>query len=92
MAGERDRCSTVQDGLPFTALTGFNRSGARRALPRIGQSAAGSKWSCYLGGPNHYYDPSVFSLPNTGFSWQCGTEHFDWPLAETDVSLAKFSP
>jgi hypothetical protein len=85
---------TVQDGLPFTALTGFNRSGSKAGVasdrPNLLPGVNGVP---ILGGPNHYYDPTVFSLPNTGFYGNVGRNTLIGPgLAETDVSLTKVFP
>ena len=85
---------TAQDGLPFTALTGFNRSGNKASVasdrPNLNPGVTSVP---ILGGPNRYFDPTVFSLPATGFYGDVGRNTIIGPgLVETDASLTKIFP
>ena len=85
---------TLQDGLPFTALTGFGRSGNKASVssdrPNLN---AGVNGVPILGGPNQYYDSSVFSLPPVSEYGNLGRNTIIGPgLEETDVSLTKIFP
>ena len=80
----------VQDGVPFTAWTGFRRSfgpGAQVDRPDL---APGASTNPILGGPDRYFDPMAFVLPAPGVLGNVGNNTLIGPgLALTDVSLLK---
>jgi len=61
---------TVRSGVPFSPQLGFDRA---RALPRSGGAgqrpnlAPGASLNPVLGGPDLYFDPMAFTLPEAGF-------------------------
>ena len=61
---------TLRSGVPFSPVLGFDRA---RALPRSGGAgqrpnlAAGASLNPVLGGPDQYFDPLAFELPEAGF-------------------------
>jgi hypothetical protein len=62
--------ATVRSGVPFSPVLGFDRA---RALPRSGGAgqrpnlAPGASLNPVLGGPDLYFDPNAFLLPDAGF-------------------------
>ena len=61
---------TLRSGVPFSPVLGFDRA---RALPRSGGAgqrpvlASGASANPVLGGPDRYFDATVFALPDPGF-------------------------
>jgi len=61
---------TARSGVPFSPVLGFDRA---RALPRSGGAgqrpdlAPGASLNPVLGGPELYFDPLAFTLPEAGF-------------------------
>jgi hypothetical protein len=61
---------TLRSGVPFSPMLGFDRA---RALPRSGGAgqrpnlAPGASADPVLGGPDRYFDPTAFTLPDPGF-------------------------
>jgi hypothetical protein len=85
---------TIQDGFPFTALTGFNRSQSKANTTSDRPSlAAGVTSVPILGGPNRYFDPTVFALPPVGFYGTIGRNTLIGPgLANVDLNVTKIFP
>ena len=61
---------TLRSGVPFTPALGFDRA---RALPRSGGAGQRPSWApgrnagnAILGGPDQYFDPTAFVLPEAG--------------------------
>ena len=82
---------SLNSGLPFTAETGFNRSRDRAATiadrPNLKPGASNNP---VLGGPDRYFDPTVFQLPDAGFYGNAGRNTIIGPGLETfDVSAVK---
>jgi hypothetical protein len=62
---------TLRSGVPFTPVLGFDRA---RARPRSGGAGQRPNWApgfnrdaVTLGGPERYFDPNAFTLPDAGF-------------------------
>lgn len=61
---------TMRSGVPFSPVLDFDRA---RALPRSGGAgqrpdlAPGASLNPVLGGPEQYFDPLAFTLPDEGF-------------------------
>ncbi|MEO5898483.1 MAG: carboxypeptidase regulatory-like domain-containing protein [Vicinamibacterales bacterium] len=60
----------LRSGVPFTPVLGFDRA---RALPRSGGDGQRPNWApgydesnAILGGPDRYFDPQAFVLPDAG--------------------------
>ena len=85
---------SLSDGLPFTALTGFNRSGSRTAITSDRPNLLpGNSKNPVLGGPNKYFDPAVFALPPAGFYGNLGRNTLITPgFATLDATLTKVFP
>ena len=86
--------TTVSDGMPFTARTGFSRSGNRSNI--IGDRPnllPGRSKNPVLGGPDKYFDPTVFALPPPGFYGNLGRNTLITPgLWTLDATLTKVFP
>ncbi len=61
---------TLRTGVPFTPVLSFDRA---RALPRSGGDGQRPNWApgsdagkAILGGPDRYFDPTAFTLPDAG--------------------------
>jgi hypothetical protein len=61
---------TLRSGVPFTPVLSFDRA---RAFPRAGGDGQRPDWApgfnadnAVLGGPDRYYDPNAFTLPDAG--------------------------
>lgn len=85
---------TLRSGLPFTPVLGFDRA---RALPRSG--GAGQRpdlvpgVDLILGGPNQYFNPLAFALPEAGFFGNLGRNTLTGPgYATIDASLFRNVP
>jgi hypothetical protein len=86
--------TTVQSGVPFDILTGFNNS-----RQNIGASALGDRpdWApgcdaktAILGTPIQYFNPLCFQLPPPGFLGNVGSRAMKGPgLFTSDWSLAR---
>ncbi|MEQ1885242.1 MAG: TonB-dependent receptor [Bryobacteraceae bacterium] len=84
---------TLAAGNPFSVVVGFDRA---RALFQAGTSpqrpdlVPGASNNPILGGPDRYYNPSAFSLPEAGFYGNLGRNTLIGPgLASVDISLNK---
>jgi Carboxypeptidase regulatory-like domain/TonB dependent receptor-like, beta-barrel len=85
--------STVASGNPFSVLVGFDRARAKfqaGTSPQRPDLAAGSSNNPVLGGPDRYYDPSAFLLPEAGFYGNLGRNTVIGPgLFNLDLSVNK---
>ncbi len=83
----------VQNGTPTTAELGFNRT--RDARAGNGQAlrpdlAPGKSINPVLGGPDRYYDPTAFAIPQEGFYGNLARNTVVGPgLVDWDFSLMK---
>lgn len=85
---------SLSDGMPFTALTGFNRSNTKaNVISDRPNLLPGKSNNPVLGGPNKYFDPNVFALPPAGFFGNMGRNTMISPgLANLDCTLDKLFP
>ncbi len=85
--------STVSSGNPFSVLVGYDRARAKfqaGTSPQRPDLAAGSSNNPILGGPDQYYDPSAFVLPEAGFYGNLGRNTLIGPgLFNLDLSVNK---
>lgn len=85
--------ATVASGNPFSVVVGFDRARARfqaGTSPQRPDLAPGASNNPILGGPDQYFDPSAFLLPEAGFFGNLGRNTLIGPgLANVDVSLNK---
>lgn len=85
--------TTLASGNPFSAVISFDGAGARfqsGTSPQRPDRAPGSSNNPILGGPDRYFDPNAFSLPDAGFYGQLGRNTLIGPgLAKIDSSLNK---
>lgn len=74
-------------------VVGFDRARARfqaGTSPQRPDLAAGASSNPILGGPDRYFDPAAFTLPEAGYFGNLGRNTLIGPgLATTDVSLNK---
>jgi hypothetical protein len=74
-------------------VVGFDRARARfqaGTSPQRPDLVAGRSTNPILGGPDRYYDPSAFSLPEAGFYGNLGRNTLTGPgLMNFDVSIGK---
>jgi hypothetical protein len=84
---------TVSSGNPFSVVVGFDRARARfqaGTSPQRPDLAPGRSNNPVTGGPDQYFDPSAFLLPEAGFYGNLGRNTLTGPgLANVDVSLNK---
>ena len=83
--------ATVQSGTPFTVQTGFSesRNQGNEAVDRPNLRSGASN-NPVLGGPNRYYDSTVFVLPPLGFYGNVGRDTAIAPgFGTADFILAK---
>jgi hypothetical protein len=82
---------TVHPGTPFTVTDGFNRSrDGDTTAPDRPNLALGANGVTILGGPNRYFDSSVFVLPPPGFFGNVGRNTLNGPgFAAVDFNLSK---
>ncbi len=82
---------TFSAGQPFTAQTGFNRS--RDNQDKVADRPnllPGKSRNPVLGGPDQYFDPTVFALPPAGTYGNLGRNTLIGPgLVGVDLSLIK---
>lgn len=85
--------TTLASGNPFSVVVGFDRARARfqaGTSPQRPDLAAGASSNPILGGPDRYFDPAAFTLPDAGFFGNLGRNTLIGPgLATTDMSLSK---
>jgi hypothetical protein len=85
--------TTLASGNPFSVVVGFDRANARfqaGTSPQRPNLASGASNNPILGGPDRYYDPAAFALPDAGFFGDLGRNTLIGPgLATTDLSLSK---
>jgi hypothetical protein len=85
---------TARSGVPFTPVLGFDRA---RARPRSGGAGQRPSWapgydqgSVILGGPDQYFDPNAFVLPEAGTFGDVGRNVLEGPgFATWDMSVIK---
>jgi hypothetical protein len=82
---------SLHPGTPFTVTTGFSRSGdGDNTVPDRPSLAPGVTSVPILGGPNKYFDSSVFTLPTAGFFGDVGRNTLVGPgFANFDSTLVK---
>ncbi len=84
---------SISSGLPFSALLSGNRSrsgvlGGGTGNPDRPDRVSGCK--AILGGPNRYFDPACFAIPQVGFLGTAGRNILTGPRhANWDFSLVK---
>jgi hypothetical protein len=85
--------TTLSSGNPFSVVVGFDRARARfqaGTSPQRPDLAPGASANPILGGPDRYFDPNAFALPEAGFYGNLGRNTLIGPgLATTDLSLSK---
>jgi len=85
--------ATLASGNPFSVVVGFDRARARfqsGTSPQRPDLVAGRSTNPILGGPDRYYDPSAFALPEAGFYGNLGRNTLIGPgLANMDLSITK---
>ena len=85
--------TTLASGNPFSVLVGFDRARAKfqaGTSPQRPDLAVGASNNPVLGGPDRYYDPSAFLLPEAGFYGNLGRNTLIGPgLFNLDLSVNK---
>jgi hypothetical protein len=85
--------TSLSSGNPFSVLVGYDRARARfqaGSSPQRPDLAPGASNNPILGGPDRYFDPSAFTLPEAGFYGNLGRNTLTGPgLANVDLSLSK---
>lgn len=81
-------------GQPFTAATGFNQSrDGQNTIADRPNLRPGAKQNPILGGPDKYFDPTVFALQPAGTYGNLGRTTLIGPgLANVDLNLVKITP
>lgn len=82
----------LASGIPFSAVLGFNRSndGTSDNPPDRPNLRAGADSNPVLGGPDKYFDPSVFELQPAGFYGNLGRHTLITPgLVMVDLGMEK---
>ena len=84
----------ANSGISIDALTGFSRSGdLSNSVADRPDLKPGMSNNPVLGGPDRYFDPTVFSLPAAGFYGNAGRNTIIGPgLFTVDFTLAKQLP
>ena len=85
---------SLHTGVPFNPLIAFDRA---RALPRSGGGGQRPNWAsgrdpsnAIQGGPEQYYDPTAFTLPEAGYFGNVGRNVLTGPgYATWDTSINK---
>ena len=82
---------TAHPGTPFTVTTGFSQSrDGDNTVPDRPSLMPGVNGVPILGGPNRYFDSSVFTLPQPGFFGNVGRNTLIGPgFADLDSTLVK---
>jgi hypothetical protein len=85
---------TLQDGTPFTALTGFSQSrDLARSVADRPNLAPGASSNPILGGTDHYFDTSAFVLQAPGTYGNVGRNTLVGPGLETlDATVVRLLP
>ena len=85
---------TLSDGLPFTALTGSNRSANKQNINADRPDLLpGKSKNPVLGGPDKYFDSTVFAFHPAGFYGNLGRNTLITPgLVSLDATLTKVFP
>ncbi|MDX1980445.1 MAG: TonB-dependent receptor [Bryobacteraceae bacterium] len=90
---EWNAISTFSAGNPFSVVVGFDRARARfqaGTSPQRPDLVAGRSTNPVLGGPDRYYDPTAFALPEAGYFGNLGRNTLIGPgLAMLDLSVNK---
>ncbi len=83
--------ASVQSGFPFTPQLGFNPTNNGDSRNPIRPSWNPSfRGPVILGGPNQYFNPNAFVVPDAGTYGNVGRDTLTGPgLAQLDVSIAK---
>ena len=80
-------------GNPFSVVVGFDRARARfqaGTSPQRPDLVAGRTNDPVLGGPDRYFDPAAFALPDPGFYGNLGRNTLTGPgMINADTSLTK---
>lgn len=84
----------ANSGFPATAQVSFNRSRNREeSVSDRPDLASGANNNPVLGGPDRYFDGTVFTIPNAGFHGNLGRNTLINPgLVNVDFSLIKSIP
>ena len=85
---------TLRSGVPFTPVLGFDRA---RVRPRSGGAGQRPNWApgvdrdaVILGGPERYFDPNAFTLPDAGFFGDVERNALEGPgYASWDMAVFK---
>lgn len=84
---------TLTDGMPFTALTGFNQSRDKASFVSDRPDLVPGRSNPVSGGPDRYFDPTAFALQTPGFYGNAGRNTMIAPgLANLDLTVAKIIP
>jgi hypothetical protein len=85
--------ATMASGNPFSVVVGYDRARARfqaGTSPQRPDLAPGRSNNPILGGPDRYFDPSAFTLPEPGFYGNLGRNTLIGPgLVNIDLSISK---
>lgn len=85
--------ATLAAGNPFSVVVGYDRARARfqsGTSPQRPDLAPGRCNNLILGGPDRYFDPTAFTLPEAGFYGNLGRNTLIGPgLANVDLSVSK---
>ena len=85
--------TSLASGNPFSVVVGFDRARANfqaGTSPQRPDLVAGQSANPILGGPDKYFDPAAFALPEAGFYGNLKRNTLIGPgLATTDLSLNK---
>lgn len=83
----------IQTGSPFAPSVGFDQARLEPGFGDVGQRpdlASGTSESIVRGGPDQYFDPMAFSLPEAGFLGTLGRGTLRGPgLFTLDISVHK---
>lgn len=85
--------TTLSSGNPFSTVVGFDRARARfqaGTSPQRPHLLSGQSNNPILGGPDRYFDPTAFALPDAGFFGNLGRNTLIGPgLVMVDMSVNK---
>jgi hypothetical protein len=85
--------TTLSSGNPFSTVVGFDRARARfqaGTSPQRPNLVSGRSYDPIVGGPDRYFDPAAFALPDAGFFGNLGRNTLIGPgLVMVDMSVNK---
>jgi hypothetical protein len=85
--------TSLAAGNPFSVVVGFDRARARfqsGTSPQRPDLVAGRSNNPIMGGPDRYFDPTAFTLPEPGFYGNLGRNTLIGPgLVNVDLSVSK---